>query len=401
MPSYIVVLEASSAVRFDDGESVTLNAFPTRTGPVAVTWFTRHSPEGFDAPIPRELLVQVSGDADTLDSARDEFVEAGRVLTPYLALTANAAIDDPELLLAFDATPGMESRDFLQALRPTETGMFRSSRRLDPHLVGSVAIPVLGHAESDRLHRAVVHYAEALKAWLPGSHLRVLIHLWMAVEALTKAALRAEVAQRASRDALLREWGIERKQLDGEVRRRVIFHGDDDVHDTARTASDAVEHSFENFAAVQGDAARIRDRFASHIRSAIFEIAGINESIVGQLTSDPYDSPRESFPLSRFVRGKLTGAGDALAAPGNPYPRLDWQETIESISRNPDGSYRVTPTATITPRLAEGVQFAGGSYEVWGPRQDAATFTGVARKPPDNGSEAVNSDGPRPGPEGT
>lgn len=73
------------------------------------------------------------------------------------------------------------------------------------------------------------------------------------------------------------------------------------------------------------------------------------------------------------MRGKLVGEGDTLAAPGNRYPWLDWEE-IERIAYNPEGGYRVTPTSTITARLAEGISLTEVSYEIWGPRGDAANF---------------------------
>jgi hypothetical protein len=44
------------------------------------------------------------------------------------------------------------------------------------------------------------------------------------------------------------------------------------------------------------------------------------------------------------------------------------------IASNPEGGYRVTPTSTITARLVEGISLTEVSYEIWGPRGDAANF---------------------------
>ncbi len=109
------------------------------------------------------------------------------MVTPLLALSANAAIEDPEVEVAFDATPGVQSREFFQSMRPTDFGVPKSSRALMGESVGPLVNAVFSSPESDRLHRAAVQYGEALKSWRPGSQLRCCLHLWMAVEALTKA----------------------------------------------------------------------------------------------------------------------------------------------------------------------------------------------------------------------
>jgi hypothetical protein len=394
MTVYLVVLEASSAVRFDDDASLTLTDVPTRLGPVDIRLDTRYSAEGFEISVPRELLIQVRGDAESLDGARGEFTDAGRAIAPYLAFAANAAIDDPEFVLAFDTTPGSQSREMVQALRSWETGLPRSSRRLEPSFAGLLLSQLLQHPEHPRLHRAVVHYSEALKPWGQGATLRVLMHLWMAVEALTKAAIRHELSQRAVDQAqLLEDWGVPIRQLDGEARRRLIFHEDDDVYDTARGASDAIEHSFQTFTDVHGEVAGIEDRLAAHVRAAIIEIADVDPETRAAALSRPYESPRESFPFRQIVRGRLTAPSDELAEPGLPYPWLDWDQTVSAFARNPDGGYRVTPTGQISPRLAPGVTFSMTSREIWGPRQDNASLHADVENsaedpstPPDDGA---------------
>lgn len=388
MPDFVVILDASSAVRLDVGESVQITEIPTASGLATARWFTYHSEEGFDVPVPRELWVEVSGPAESLDEACNEFLDVGRALTPYVALTANAAIDDPQLLLAYDATPEATSHKFVQALRPSTTGQFRSSRRLDVGLVGPTLVPILGSREHDRLHRAVVHYSEALKAWGPGSDLRTVLHLWMATEAMTKAALRIELERTGlTQDQLVAAWGTEPKQLDSEVRSRVLMHGDYATYAEARSISDAAEHSYQPFAGLHPRAAAIRDNLATHVRSSLLELADVAPETRQALLSEGFKHPRESFPMTRLFRGWITGDGP-LAADGRPYPWVDWTSKIVAVSKNQDGSYRVSPEEVMTPRIGPSVAMTDTSFELWGPRQDSARFTEAP-----SGAEVTTSDG--------
>ncbi len=374
MPDYVIVLDASSAVRIELGESVTMTAVPAATGLVSVRWFTYHSDEGFEVPVPRELWVEVTGPAGSLEEARDGFVEVARVLTPYVAFTANAAIDDPQLLLAYGRDADHRRPRFRAIPPPIEhrvLSIVAAPRRQSCRAYGG---PNPWHSEHQRPHRAAVHYAEALKAWGPGTDLRTVTHLWMAIEAMTKAALRIELKLTGlDQEQLVADWGIHLRQLDGEVRSRLILHGDAPTYADAKFVSDAAEHSFASFADIHPRAAAIRDTLAAHVRLAILELAGVDASTRKMLTSGPFARPRESFPMTRLFRGRLGGEGP-LAAPGQPYPWVNWTSRMKAVSKNADGSYKVTPEETMTAQLGPSVTMSDVSFELWGPRQDSARF---------------------------
>jgi hypothetical protein len=376
MPNFIVALNSPApAVRLPPGASVGVDHVPTRYGLASVTWYTRHSEEGFSAPVPRELWVEVRGQAPDLDTAMAELVDLGRVMTPLLALSANAPVEDPELEVAFDATPGVHSREFFQSMRPTDFGEPRSSRLLMGESVGPLVNSVFGSTEGDRLHRASVQYGEALKAWRPGRQLRCAMHLWMAVEALTKAAQRIEERRLGvDQSGLLRAWGIAVDDLDPTVRKRLIFHGSESTYSDLRKLSDALEHSFESLAPLHARAESVRDAAAKHVRQAILELADLPPGLLTTLTSPPFDSPKESFGMQRHLRGRLVGDSEQLAADGQPYPFVHVGSSMSAFDLNEDGSYRVTPTDTARPALGPGIQLTDVTYELWGPAQDSMRF---------------------------
>jgi hypothetical protein len=372
--TFVVALSASSAVRFEPGQSVALRGMPTRESAVDVKWFTRYADEGYESGVPRELWVDVRGEAESFDRALHEFTEAGRALTVLLALAANAPIDDPTWELAYEDTPGVTTRDFAQRFSLTESGLPRSARVLDRRLVAPMVNAILG-GEVDRLHRAAVHYNEALKAWRPGTELRTATHLWMAVEALTKVALRRELAVRdVDRAGLCSAWGIDLKDLDPEVRRRLIFRGDDAAYLEAKVISDAVEHSFESLADLHPRAVSIRETVAQHVRTSILALADMPDEIRTVLLGEPYAKPRESFPLTKVFRGRLVGDATVLGEEGQPYPFLHWTGDIDELKRGGDGSYHIRPRDNLRVALGPGISLRPGSIEVWGPRQDRAAF---------------------------
>jgi hypothetical protein len=213
----------------------------------------------------------------------------------------------------------------------------------------------------------------------------------MAIEAMTKAALRIELERAGlTQDELLAAWGIELKQLDGEVRGRVLLHGDSATYAEARSVSDAAEHSFQAFAALHPRAAAIRDNLATHVRTSLMELADVPPDIRQALLSEPFTHPRESFPMTRLFRGRITGDAP-LPADGNPYPWVDWTSQMKAVSKNDDGSYRVSPEETMTARIGPNVTMTDMSFELWGPRQDSARF----REAPGNAEDTQpDVDGP-------
>lgn len=147
MARYSVVLIASSGVRVPPDRRYQLREIPVPTGQADVTSFTRYAPEGFESPVPRELWVEVQGEASTIDEAREVLGETGRVLTAIVAIVANSSIDDPEVVVAFDSTDGLSNREFFQAFITNEIGLPRQARRVDFELLSPTVFALLAHPE--------------------------------------------------------------------------------------------------------------------------------------------------------------------------------------------------------------------------------------------------------------
>lgn len=385
---FTVVMSSSSAVRTEPDTRIRLAGLPVATGVAEATWFTRHSPEGFETAVP-EMWVEISGVAPTIDEALEVLGEAGRIWTPVLSLVTNAPIDDPEVVLAFDSTPGVTDREYFQIFRPVETGMPRPTRLAPVEWFAAAVGSVLAHSDSVRIHRAIVHHHEALKLWRPGHDLALVNHLWIAVEALTKAILRTECARLGFEpDALAAHWQVDKKQLDGEVRRRLVFHGNSATYREANEVSNGLEHAFITLPELHARALAVRGVLAGHVRMAILEVLDLGSDAIDALGEPPYRTVKESYPFSRHWRGRLAGKGENLAADDQPYPWVDWSSTIVAFSQNDDGSFALTPREDVTFRLGPGISMSGMSFELWGPR---AGSTHAAEEPlggaPDEGKD--------------
>jgi hypothetical protein len=136
-------------------------------------------------------------------------------------------------------------------------------------------------------------YWIALRNWLPGREVLALAHLYMGMEALTKAALRRERTKHGctSDQALVKELGIEKKELDGFVRRETLFQGDGETYRAAKAASDGFEHGFLSLADVHSLASQARDRTGELLRMAIFDAGGLEKNASEILLGEKYGTP--------------------------------------------------------------------------------------------------------------
>lgn len=146
----------------------------------------------------------------------------------------------------------------------------------------------------------------------------------MAVETLTKAALRAAcVAHACDPDGLVVVWGLAeadvsadefrrgKQRPDGEARRRFIFHDDGPCQKATLAASDRFEHGFADFNEIREFAVQAKELGAAqHIRRAIFELVALPADSISSLTAPRYEKPRTTWPMTKYVRGTFLGPSD-------------------------------------------------------------------------------------------
>jgi hypothetical protein len=364
--TFVVVMRASSAAMLDDGAHIEI-PISSPLGTVNATFRTRYVDEGFKAKVPRDLWIEVRGPATSLDEAVIGFSGLGSSLVTLIALAANAAVRELALHLAFEDTLGAGEREFLQAYLPDETGVPCVMRPVPLEATLALFGAISDHSEQKRLIRAACQYHSALMHWKLGQEVMALAHLYMGMEALTKAALRAECASRGvNEDQLVSTLRIEKKHLDSWVRRTILFQGDKDCADKAKKASDGFEHGFLDFGNVRALAATVLVKTAKYLRCAILDMAAGKDEKIAPLRTGQYLNPLGAWEFVKYCRGTLVGHTSHLAPAGEEYPHAIWRSRIKDCWQDEKKHYQVTPEEKLTWRLGKGVTVKVAGVEVWG-----------------------------------
>ncbi|MCG2634834.1 MAG: hypothetical protein J4A00_07975 [Gammaproteobacteria bacterium] len=267
--------------------------------------------------------------------------------------------------LGFETTPGVTERAFQQLFLPEERLLTVKRRRLPADLVVNVLHRLHHHDEQDRLRRAIGQYYQALRNWEPGREVLAVAHLWMGIEALTTVVLRRVSQEQATdRRGLASAWNVELTMLEAEVRRRLIFRGDESAYATARKTSDGFEHGFLGFNELHQQAASVRNRVASLLRASIIHELQLTEESQTVLTDLGFDQTGH-LRVIKMVRGHINGPEGELAAKNEAYPRLDWRTRYVDMPST-DDAVKYSVKEDFTGVFASGVNFRFGKIEMWG-----------------------------------
>ena len=365
---YTVVLRGPSAVFLADGEIFTIDNLPSSSGPVTAKYRTRwvKNPDG--VLIPGHLWVEVTGIGTSLADSIVPFANAGLVALAPISLTNNAAIADPEIELAFDSTPGVTVRDYFQSFVAQEQPILRQVRRIRIPLTCAVLSSLDRNADSERILRAANQYRLALDSWKVGLDTLCVSHLWMAIEALTKAFIRTEGDRRGCTKPvdLAHDLGVDIKVLDPTIRKDFILLGDTDCYEHAKRVSDGFQHGFLPLDEAYKRASSIRVRLAALVRAAIFKLLNMEPSISEELTNGPLDRPKGHWPIAKYLRGQLLGSSDTLAADGQEYPYMRWNPNLTSCQLR-EYNLDIQTNDTFTAILGTGITYRPQSIEVWEP----------------------------------
>lgn len=363
---FIVVLRGPSAVIFKPGECLYVNEVPSSLGKVSISYTTRWLEKGEDINFPGHLWIEIRGMASTLEEALVPFGNAGLTIIPIMALSANAAIADPEIEIGFDNTNGITERDYFQNYVPPERYILHYWRFIDANATVKLIEKIGSHPEGERLHRAANQYRLALDSWRLGRETLSLAHLWMALEAITKVKLRAECKARGLDESeLAKVLGIDKKELDGTIRKNFIMIGDIECYEKAWEASNGFEHGFLPYAKIRDLSQSVRLRLANYIRNAMLELMEIDHETMTILTTRKFNDPLGFWPIVKYFRSKLIGSGKQLAKEGNAYPVMIWKPDIKSIVVNEEGNLTATVGDSLTAELAEGIHFKELKLEAW------------------------------------
>jgi hypothetical protein len=304
-----------------------------------------------------------------LEEAMPAFGNAALALLPVVSLATNAAIGDPQIEVAFETTSAKREREYFQQYVPPEPKELFFVRLIHCASAAALADAVGKHSDSERLGRALSQYATALTSWIKGRQSLSIAHLWMAIEALTKAAIRHECARRgiATSEELATAMGVRIADLDAFIRREIILQGDADCYAKARKASDGFEHGYLGFDEVRALSGETRDRMGRYVREAILAMLHLPDDVRARLLGPPYAKPMGNWPLVRYLRGVLLADSDELAPPGSAYPLMKWAPSLAKCEQTPDGELRVEINENLTAEVREGVTFQPRSTEWWRP----------------------------------
>lgn len=362
-------MRGPSAVVFWQNENLTMDLKESPLGPLTVTYATRWLKKDDEVVVPGQLWVEIKGTGNSLEDVLTAYANAALIPIPLLALATNSAAEDLEIELGFETTPDVVEREYFQSYIPPESGIVHLGRHINIASTVDLMNAVNNNLYKERLMRAANQYLLALSSWKLGKESMSLAHLWMALEALTKAVIRSECAKSdcKTESDLAELLGVELKQLDATIRKKFILKNDEECYKKAKDASDGLEHGFLGYDTIRDYAKDVRHRMAGHIRTTIIELSGASEQVIAKLMADPFDKPMGRWPIAKYLRGQLLGESENLALKGNAYPFMRWNPIIKSCEPSKDGKLNFQFTENMTAELGDGISFRPQSLEAWQP----------------------------------
>jgi hypothetical protein len=347
--TFAVGLSTPTGLYFPKDETLEIVNFPSEVGLIDLKFQTyRAEVEGFDSPVRVGLWIDVTGEAPSLSDAIETYGNVARGMTAILSVAANVTIEDPTADVAFETTVTADRREYWARNEPgwdVPPGIGRWIRLM---LVETLveAYAKCPDDKRDRFIRSIIQYHHAIQYWAPGSEIASLSHIWVGVEALTKLirdkrmdelGLTAQQLREHYGRVLSQEQGrtITLKglnDLDGELRKRYIFQGDEATYNFARDASDAYEHSFSPLWEVRDQALQALEKAAGYLRQAILEYAGVHPDAKADMLNAYYQMPYDSS-LRLTIEGELRGTPEELNAIEG-HPNIEWEN--QPIQRGVD-----------------------------------------------------------------
>jgi len=363
---YTVVLRgAESLLRVPAGRGIRIAPMKSEYGEYEMKILTRMvQKEGIETPLPRELWIEVTGPAPSIDIALSIAASSSNDYVRKVAFGANAWQGLLTVHLAYDSTPGHRERMFVQNWVQDEVGLPRVARVIDPDLMFRLLASITQLTEKDKLRilRTIIQYTDSLQHWKMGNELYALAHLYMGVEAITPTAIRWESNRRGLRNRKELEkvvLGPSPDSLDSWARRELIFCGDKETYLAAKGASDQLEHGLSSHQKVHELAVKCVEKTATYLRSAILNYIPLTEDDRNALKEKPYAKPMSTGGLGRQLVSTITGGEDDIATPDQAYPQVRWEMKLKDFTLGEDGVYQMRVGQTIAPIIGESLKMEG------------------------------------------
>lgn len=364
--TWVVALSAKSAIRLHEDERFEMVASAATTAPVDIVRLRNdYATNKQGLPFFAQLTVEAGGPVPDLSACVRVL---GGIAAPYfqvMAVAGNAAVAEPDDLLAYEVPPAELARSqFLVQRRCDMASPAITVRSLKGERVREICSAADRHPRQDRMHRAMAHFRIALNQLDGMNRLLSAEHLYIAAETLGRV-----IHLRLLADAGLPDTGASKHELavkngfhpssatsrshlnqyDSWVRITHIFEGAEDVYSDLKRASDGFEHGYVDFGEANEAADRIGDKPFTLIRRAILRELGIPSD--SALFSEKLDRPLAMWPASIEVSGhygdsspgraRLSDAGK-VPAMWTPFLGLNIHPSIDLITEKGEGKRDVS-----------------------------------------------------------
>lgn len=365
---YLIIGRSTPSAIFNPGESL---SFPLKEGGY-IEIFTRYSNEGYEEQIPREMVIRAEYEASDISEAVASIANTAQGILNRIEIGVNAFLGDFEIEIVLELLSGPGKREFFQSYISAISLESIPGRMIDLSAAREIAIKIESNSEKERLTRTIAHYHEALKNWSPRQALLCAEHLYMGVEALSKAALRIHMASmNIAAKELGEAWGYDPKRsmslnkyLELEAVRRLIFDNDYECYKLAKDVSDGLEHGFQGLNILKNNALQMILPLANYLRKSILSYSGISEEALAQALSPKY-LPRGKHKLIKYLWGSISSDSEHVEDVGKSYPYVKWETSIQRIYKNEKGIYTLVPNESITPIIRKEALLNLDRLELW------------------------------------
>lgn len=369
---YVVVFRASAASIFWH-EVIMDSICLYEQEEIIIKAQTRWIDKGVEHKIPGDMAIYCRGTAINIEDAVFKFSNCAGFLAQVIGFTTNAAVNGLSFEIAYNDTPGLIKREYLQNIFPEEHLLPNEFHEICIDTTKYLIEKISNHPEKERINRAIAQYNIALQHWHFEEETFATEYLYIGIENLTKAVVRKQQGDQSEIDFAC-QLGINPEKLgqcsrlssviESTVRRDIIFKKDIDCYKEARKASDGFEHGFLPFGEIREKAAKVRNKTAEYLRGAILDLLDISKEYKEKLTSGSKAEPLGNRPIAKYIKGELRGSSTKLAGEGSLYPFVNYKEFLTS-TRITDKGLETNIEYEFRPIISKEIEFAYYGVEFW------------------------------------
>lgn len=308
---------------------------------------------------------QTTLDVELLAASFDEAWQLGyhyaAFFAPVMALVANAPFGFADVRTAVDRSPGRRERVLRTSYQePHDFHWFDRYREVAPDLFAAVGEATFASEHSGRLHRAMVHYAEALNSWSEAGSLTAVYSLCHSVELLAEVVAKRALSS-STLEKLAEAWGaggetcdncahrvVTEGDLKAAARGSIVLQGDPEAKRAWNTVRNPLAHGYGDFPSMQRAAASVRRRLAELVRQSILDQLDLDDEIQQRLLSDPVAKPLQREAFQTTFESLLECDADGVWSPDDGWIGTSVDVAPGDLTYGPDGSIRGGENVRVT-----------------------------------------------------